>query len=148
MAFTGHRIELRRADRKQPDFALVKLNEIRHTCSDTIKVYHPPGIGVGLRSWGEPPLRSGFAVAQLTSQGWRPRTLLATECWKLQSLSTHTLMQLQGLGATDAQVAAAESEQNKLASLDGTHIRVHAPLRIQMHACMHACMRVCMHTHT
>ena len=69
MAFKGHRIELRRADRKHPDFALIKLADIRHTCSDTIKVYHPHGIGVGLRSWGEPPLKSGFAVAQLTSQG-------------------------------------------------------------------------------
>ena len=107
MAFKGHRIELRRADRKQPDFALVRLNEISHTCPDTIKVYHPRGIGITLRSWGEPPLRSGFAVAQLTPQGWQPRTLLASECWKLQSLSEHTLVQLLALGATEEQVASA-----------------------------------------
>ena len=107
IAFKGHCIELLRADRKHPNFALVKLADINHTCSDTIKVYHPHSIGVGLWSWGEPPLKIGFAVAKLTSQGWCPCTLLAIECWKLQSLPPHTLVQLQGLGATDAQVAAA-----------------------------------------
>ena len=110
MAFKGHRIELRRADRKQPNFALVKHADITRTHSGKIPVYHPHGIGVGLRSWGEPPLKSGFAVAQLTTSGWRPRVLLcilAEERWRLQSLSPHTLIKLQGLGATDAPVAAS-----------------------------------------
>ena len=95
------------ADRKHPDFALVKLSALAFTLIDTIRVYHPGGIGVGLRSWGEPPLKSGFAVAQLTDQGWKPRVLTAQECWKLQGLSLHTLTHLQQLGATDFQVAAA-----------------------------------------
>ena len=67
----GSKIELRRADRKQPSFALVLPTDVTHTHSEKIPVYHPMGIGVGLRSWGEPPLKSGFAVAQHTTAGWR-----------------------------------------------------------------------------
>ena len=107
MAFTGNRIELRRADRRHPDFALVKLSALAFTLKDTIRVYHPGGIGVGLRSWGEPPLKPGFAIAQLTDQGWQPRVLTAQGCWKLHGLSLHTLTHLQQLGATYVQVAAA-----------------------------------------
>ena len=132
MAFTGDRIELRRADRRNPDFALVKLSALAFTLKDTIRVYHPGGIGVGLRSWGEPPLRSGFAVAQLTDLGWRPRVLTAQECWKLHGLSLHTLAHLQQLGATDAQVASAAG--NAITGAMSQHV-VHKLLpRYQQHA--------------
>ena len=68
MAFkSGSKIELRRADRKQPSFALVRPTDVTHMHSGKIPVYHPLGIGVGLRSWGEPPLKSGSAVAQHTT---------------------------------------------------------------------------------
>jgi site-specific DNA-cytosine methylase len=69
MAFHQGRIELRRADRKQPDFAMVSPAELAYTIGDKIPLYHPDGIGVGLRRWGEPPLRSAFAIIQQTDQG-------------------------------------------------------------------------------
>ena len=50
MAFTGNRIELRRADRRHPDFALVKLSALAFTLKDTIRVHRTctdkiPGLG-------------------------------------------------------------------------------------------------------
>ena len=52
IALRGGKVELRRADRKHPDFALVKPSVIHYTITDKIPLYHPEGIGVGLRRWG------------------------------------------------------------------------------------------------
>jgi site-specific DNA-cytosine methylase len=107
MSLRGSQVELRRADRKQPDFALVARSELQYTLTEKIPLYHPDGIGVGLRRWGEPPLKSAFAIIQLTSVGWKPRILQPEECWALQGLSNTQLLQLQQLGATPEEVAAA-----------------------------------------
>ena len=107
MSFHGEMVELRRADRKHPDFAMVSRSQLIYTIADKIPLYHPDGIGVGLRRWGEPPLRSGFGIIQLTPQGWKPRTLLPEECWRLQGLGLSKLEELQQLGATPEEIASA-----------------------------------------
>ena len=56
MAFHQGKIELKRADQRQPDFTMVSQAELAYTIGDNTPLYHPEGIGVGLRRWGEPPL--------------------------------------------------------------------------------------------
>ena len=46
MAFQGDMVELRRADRKQPDFAMVTRSQLIYTIADKIPLYHPDGIGL------------------------------------------------------------------------------------------------------
>ena len=50
MAFHQDKIELtiRRADQRQPDFAMVSQAELAYAIGDKIPLYHPEGIGVGL----------------------------------------------------------------------------------------------------
>ena len=103
----GSRIELRRADRRQPTFSMVTRQQIHYTITDKIPLYHPDGIGVGLRRWGEPPLKSAFAIIQHTPQGWLPRTLLPEECWAIQGLDPDRLQHLKALHASPEEIAAA-----------------------------------------
>ena len=130
MAFHQGKIELRRADRRQPDFAMVSQAELAYTIGNKIPLYHPEGIGVGLRCWGEPPLRSAFAIIQQTKQGWKPRTLLPEECWRLQGLDIDQLHKLKQLGTTQEQIASAAgnaitglSNGNSSDSSTGTSLR-------------------------
>ena len=58
--------------------------------------------------------------------------LLADECWRLQSLSPHTLLQLQGLGATEAQVAAAAG--NAITGAMSRHVVARLLPRYAQHA--------------
>ena len=127
----GGKVELRRADRKRPDFALVKPAATHYTITDKIPLYHPEGIGVGLRRWGEPPLKSAFAIIQLTSQGWRPRTLLPEECWAIQGLDPDKLQHLQRLGASPEDIAAAAG--NAITGAMATSVMLSLAPRYQQH---------------
>ena len=64
IALRGGKVELRRADRKRPDFAFVKPSVIHYTITDKIPLYHPEGISLGLRRWGEPPARGVLATSR------------------------------------------------------------------------------------
>ena len=91
MTLQGEMVELRQANRKHPDFAMVSRSQLIYTIAHKTPLYHPDGIGAGLRRWGKPPLRSG----------------LPEECWRLQGLNLSKLEELQQLRATLEEVASA-----------------------------------------
>ena len=52
MAFHQGKIKLRRADRRQPDFAMVSQAELAYTIGDQIPLYHPEGDFFGRHAVG------------------------------------------------------------------------------------------------
>ena len=81
--------------------------QLHYTITDKIPLCHPEGIGVGLRRWGEPPLKSAFAIIQQTPHGWHTRTLLPEECWAIQGLDADRLQQLKALQASPEDIVSA-----------------------------------------
>ena len=103
----GSRIELRRSDRKNPTFALVAPSELRAGLSEFIVAYDKHGIGIGLRRWGEPPLNNGFAILDTVNGQLWPRIITPQESMYLHGQGDDVISDLQGLGATDADIAEA-----------------------------------------
>ena len=85
---------------------MVTQHQLHYTPTDKIPLYHPEGIGVGLRRWGEPLLKSASAIIQQTPHGWHPRTLLPEECWAIHGLDADRLQQLTALQASPEDIAS------------------------------------------
>ena len=111
---------------------MVSPAELAYTVGDKIPLYHPDGIGVGLRRWGEPPLRSACAIIQQTEQGWKPRTLLLEKCWRLQGLDIDQLQKLKQLGATPEPIASAAG--NAITGAMATAVTTALAPRYEQHA--------------
>ena len=100
-------IELRRADRKQPTFRLIKPHHIAQGLAETISVYSVLGVGIGLRRWGEPPLNNAFAVLKQTASGLQPCIIVPEESWALHGLAAVDRQLLCDLGASPPDIASA-----------------------------------------
>ena len=107
MGVRGVKIELRRADRKNPTFRLVYARQIKCGIVETISVYAKDGIGIGLRRWGEPPLNNAFAVLKRRDGQLQPCVIVPTESWRLHGLPEENRVLLEDMGATPEQVASA-----------------------------------------